>query len=346
MLSALCPNVNRKHVQRTLVLFPGSLGDLVCALPALETIQKQKKGDLVLAARGEALELGSFLPFVKETRSLEEQMFSHLFSSPKILPDKAREFFSSFSRIISWYGYSRVEVAENLRSLAGDEFYSFPFFVGQEDCHAAAYYLRCVGVETLQCPVLQLSEKAVQWRDHYWQQHGLETRSPVFVIHPGSGGKNKCWKSEGFQRVAHWWQKERKGRILVILGPAEEQEIKHWQSIGDVAAQLSIWQVAALLSRAGLYLGNDSGVSHVAGAVGTRGVVLFGPTQPQQWRPLGGSLLVLKNIEYRREFPSTEGISLREISEERVIGKLIMQGGSGDLPFPEAKPYSEQKLPN
>jgi ADP-heptose:LPS heptosyltransferase len=273
-------------------------------------------------------------------------MFSQLFSSPQMLLGQAREFFSSFSRIISWHGYSRLEVAENLRSFVGEEFYPFPFFIGQEDCHATAYYLHCVGMETLQCPFLQLSEKALQWREHFWRQRRLDTKSRTLVMHPGSGGKKKRWEAEGFQRVARWWQEERKGRVFVILGPAEEHEMKQWQSVSDVATRLSIWQAAALLSRTDLYLGNDSGVSHVAGAVGARGVVIFGPTRPQQWRPLGGSLAVLKNIEYRREFPLTEGISLKEISEEQVIGKLIVQGGVGDLPFREGKPYSEQKLPN
>lgn len=327
MLSALCSNVNRKQNQHSLVLFPGSLGDLVCALPALEEIQRQQNGDLVLAIRGEALGLGSFLSFVTEVRSLEEQLFSQLFSFPKPFQNEAHDFFSSFSTIISWYGHSHIEVGENLRFLVGDGFRSFSFFIGQENCHATAYYLRCVGMETLQCPVLQLCDNAVRWREHYWQQHELDTRSRVLFLHPGSGGKKKRWEPEGFQRIAGWWQKECRGKCLVLLGPAEEGEVEQWQHVGNVETALSLWQVAALLSRADLYLGNDSGVSHVAGAVGARGVVLFGPTRPRQWRPLGGSLSVVRNIEYREEFPATEGISLKEIPEEQVIERLLVQGG-------------------
>jgi ADP-heptose:LPS heptosyltransferase len=59
------------------------------------------------------------------------------------------------------------------------------------------------------------------------------------------------------------------------------------------ASDLSLAQVAALLRCAALYLGNDSGISHLAGAVGTRGVVLFGPTDPRMWAPRGGRLRVL-----------------------------------------------------
>lgn len=327
MLSALCPNVNRKQDKRTLVLFPGSLGDLVCALPAIRAIKRQSKGDLILAVRGEAFDLASLFSCVSEVRSLEEQVFSHLFSSPTLLQREAREFFSSFSRIISWYGHSRAEVAENLRLLIGEQFSSFPFFVGQEDCHAVAYYLRCLGVDTLQCPSLHICEPAIQWQSRYRRQRGFEVEDQILLLHPGSGGKRKCWEVEGFQKVAQWWKYERQGRSLILLGPAETYDVEQWRRVGDVESGLSLWQVAALLSQSAFYLGNDSGVSHVAGAVGARGVVIFGPTKPQLWRPLGGSLAILRNNEYRINSPSIAGISLNEVSVEQVIEKLTVQGG-------------------
>ena len=97
--------------------------------------------------------------------------------------------------------------------------------------------------------------------------------------------------------------------------------------MGEVASELSLLQVAALLSQADFYLGNDSGVSHLAGAVGARGVVLFGPTLPQQWRPLGGNLSIIRNSEYRSILPAHDGISLEEIAVEEVIANLILMGG-------------------
>lgn len=325
MLPALCSNVNRKYVTCSLVLFPGSLGDFVCALPTIREVQRRFQNDLVLAARGESIDLSPLLFCVKEVRSLEERVFSQLFSPSNLLDRETINFFSSFSEIISWYAHSRSEVTENLRLLAGEKFSSFPFFAGQEDCHAVTYYLRCLGVETLQCPSLQLSEQAVRWQSDYWRQHGFG--SSVLVLQPGSGGKGKRWDAAGFKKVAQWWQEERRGKILVLLGPAEEGEAEQWRCFGAVEIGLPLWQVAALLSQSAFYLGNDSGVSHLAGAVGARGVVVFGPTRPQLWRPLGGSLAVLQNTEYRQTSPSTPGISLSEIPAEQVIEKLIAQGG-------------------
>lgn len=325
MLPALCPNVNRKCTTRSLVLFPGSLGDLVCALPAIREVQRRFQNDLVLAARGEAIGLSSLLLCVREVRSLEERVFSQLFSPSNLLDRETTDFFSSFSRIISWYAHSRRDVAEKLRLLASERFSSFSFFSGQEDCHAVAYYLRCLGVEALQCPSLHLSEHTVQWQSDYWRRHGFG--SSVLIIQPGSGGKGKRWEVAGFKRVAQWWQEERHGKILVLLGPAEVGEVEQWRYFGAVEIGLPLWQVAALLSRSAFYLGNDSGVSHLAGAVGARGVIVFGPTRPQLWRPLGGSLAILQNTAYRKISPSTPGISLKEIPADQVIEKLILQGG-------------------
>ncbi|MGE0682262.1 MAG: glycosyltransferase family 9 protein, partial [Candidatus Binatia bacterium] len=131
-----------------------------------------------------------------------------------------------------------------------------------------------------------------------------------------------------FRKIAEWWrQRERDGHVLILLGPAEEKETKEWRTVGETVTGLSLIQVAALLSRAELYLGNDSGVSHLAGAVGARGLVLFGPTQPQKWRPLGGSLSVVQNTAYRAVFPNSEGISLDEISVDEVIAGLVLLGG-------------------
>jgi ADP-heptose:LPS heptosyltransferase len=317
-----------ENKSNVLILFPGSLGDFVCALPALTEIQRRFNSDIVLAARGEALGLNGLLSFAKEIRSLEERIFSQLFSSSGLIQSEARGWFSSFSRVISWYGHSRVEVQKNLHFLMGEKYHSFPFFIGQEERHAVDYYLRCVGGEMLRCPIVHIPKNVVQWSSFYWQKIGLGISDQVLLLHPGSGGKKKRWAMEGFQRVARWWRQKRRGKVLILLGPAEDGEYAQWRPCGDIVMGLAPWQVAALLNRVDLYLGNDSGVSHLAGAVGARGTVLFGPTNPHQWKPLGGSLSILQNVKYRQAFPLTEGITLEEISEEQVIGQLTLQSGS------------------
>jgi ADP-heptose:LPS heptosyltransferase len=116
----------------------------------------------------------------------------------------------------------------------------------------------------------------------------LDVGTSYALIHPGSGSSRKNWPVARFAEVAR--RIERAGaRPLVLAGPAE----------GTAAAALAAaggWptvncppleELAGLLEGAALYLGNDSGVSHLAGAVGAPTVAVFGPTRALRWRPLG-----------------------------------------------------------
>jgi ADP-heptose:LPS heptosyltransferase len=108
------------------------------------------------------------------------------------------------------------------------------------------------------------------------------------AIHPGSGSRRKNWPPERFAEVAR--RIERAGaRPLVLAGPADREAAAALAGAGrwPVVGELLLEELVGVLAGAALYVGNDSGVSHVAGAVGTPTVVVFGPTRALRWRPLG-----------------------------------------------------------
>lgn len=197
----------------------------------------------------------------------------------------------------------------------------FPFYRGQGEEHASTYYLRCLREPQRPLPQLSPGAGELRWAENYWQDQGLSS-SPVLVLHPGSGSLHKQWDLAGFEEVMRWWTKERAGKVLVILGPAEEERGVRWRAGGCVAKGLPLPYLAALLYKATAYVGNDSGVSHLAGVVGTQGVIVFGPTDPRQWRPLGERLVIVRNEQFRRSFPDTAGISLLEVPPQEVIQTL------------------------
>jgi ADP-heptose:LPS heptosyltransferase len=316
------------HLDRSsahpLVFFPGSLGDVLCLLPALKAItEAENKTSLEVVARTELFPVLRCLPFVQRVVSIEQGIFSQLFSQSPSGGEALSTLFPSVSTIFSWFGHNSPEVKINLNYIIPGRVRSFAFFTGQEDCHASAYYLRCVGIEELRSPSLRLGEEERRWAERYWDQHGYPPSSRLLVVHPGSGGKKKRWDQEGFVQISRWWREQQKGAVLILLGPAEQEEAKRWREVAETKDDLSLLQVAALLSRADAYLGNDSGLSHLAGAVGARGVVLFGPTSSRQWRPLGGALSVLRNESYRERNPGAPGISLTEIAVEAVQTALV-----------------------
>jgi hypothetical protein len=119
---------------------------------------------------------------------------------------------------------------------------------------------------------------------------------PRFLaVHPGSGSPAKNWPFDRFSEAARRLSSGRPW--LLVLGPAE----------GDVrpppgarlARGLPLRTLGAVLARAGLFLGNDSGVSHLAAACGTRTLALFGPTDPAQWAPAGRAVLTLRATSRR-----------------------------------------------
>ncbi len=121
---------------------------------------------------------------------------------------------------------------------------------------------------------------------------GVTPKFPKFiVIHPGSGGRHKCWPIENF--VALFREIEAVGyRVVFASGPAEESSVNDLRRIlpddSTILRPTGILELTALVASADLFIGNDSGPGQIAAAVGIRTLLLFGPTDPRIWAPRHG----------------------------------------------------------
>jgi heptosyltransferase-3 len=107
--------------------------------------------------------------------------------------------------------------------------------------------------------------------------------SPV-ALHPGSGNRKKNWPFERYLSLADALRKK-KMAVLWLLGPAEEGfEVPPQDRI---VSNQSLSLCAALISRCRAFIGNDSGMAHLAAGVGCRTIALFGPSDPMVWAPRG-----------------------------------------------------------
>lgn len=113
------------------------------------------------------------------------------------------------------------------------------------------------------------------------------------AFHPGSGSPRKNAPAELFAELvralsptAPW---------LLIEGPADEVAAAAVASVPGAVrtGALSLHALAVVLSRASLYVGNDSGVTHLAAALGVPTIALFGPTEPRNWAPVGPRVAVV-----------------------------------------------------
>jgi ADP-heptose:LPS heptosyltransferase len=155
----------------------------------------------------------------------------------------------------------------------------------------------------------------------------------VLSIAPGSGAREKNWPEEFFIAVADWWREHIGGVAMLIVGPVELARggIDRLREHCLVASNLRLAQVTALLSRSTIYLGNDSGMSHLAAAVGVPTVALFGPSDPLQWAPRGRRVTVIsRRIHCSPCAPLAmkscqQRVCLSEISPAQVIDAMLEQ---------------------
>ena len=142
---------------------------------------------------------------------------------------------------------------------------------------------------TLQCPD-DLRRQGRGWLD---REFGQDVR-PV-ALHPGAGGQRKCWPAQQFAELAARLE----APVLLIEGPADAEVCREFArviapSVRVVrAAGVSLPRLAALLSESRGYVGNDSGVSHLAAALGVPTIAVFGPTDAAVWAPRGPEVSIV-----------------------------------------------------
>jgi len=160
------------------------------------------------------------------------------------------------------------------------------------------------------------------------KQRGI-TEKPV-LIHPGSGGRKKIWPLANWRDLLHWITRELSLPVLLSVGPADEclRELTEKLS-GEgitVIRDVSQARLAALIARCRLYVGSDSGVSHLAAAVGVPSVVAFGPTDPEVWAPRGEWVRVVRGNWNERDVfawdPSTPPRA-PDVAMARVVSEIL-----------------------
>jgi ADP-heptose:LPS heptosyltransferase len=128
--------------------------------------------------------------------------------------------------------------------------------------------------------------------DLTWDDRTFEVapiRSQDILVHPGSGSPAKNWPSERFAAVIRGAERP----VRLIVGEADQAVAARFCGVPRLEHP-SLEELAARLAGCHAYLGNDSGVSHLAGLCGARSLVLFGPTDPTVWRPIGPRVEVLR----------------------------------------------------
>lgn len=263
---------------RVLVIFPGALGDLICLGPGLVELARRHR-DLELMARGELAQFACGRMGPRRAHSIDRRENAQLFTGSAPAPE-AVEFFGAFQQIHSFFGADHADFRAALsRACSGPV--HFHRFRPHRRGHVAAAYLRELGFKGSPFGYrLRLRPEDVA--DGRAELERLGIKRPVLLF-PGSGSPKKNWPLERFIALA---RSLAPSPVLMVLGPAE----CHFRAaLADFPCLIepTLGCLAGLAQQALGFVGNDSGVSHLAAAAGAPGVVIFGPTSPARWRPLG-----------------------------------------------------------
>ena len=167
-------------------------------------------------------------------------------------------------------------------------------------------------------------------------QEGAGPQDRLVHIHPTSRWLFKCWRDEGMAKVIDALQRNGKVRVVLTSGK-EEKELKKVERILEhcqtrpinLAGKVTLKQLAALSDRSQLFIGVDTAPMHIAAAVGTPVLALFGPSGEFNWGPWGnGHVVIKKDWECRPcGKDGCEGSKrsrcLEEISEEEVLARAF-----------------------
>ncbi len=272
---------------RGLIIFPGALGDLICLLPAIRALGRRYPAlAFELMARAELARFAEHRMMVVAGHSIDRREVALLFSERGGESNLACNFFGQFERIDCFFASAHECFCSSLRQAAGRDVSFYPFRPPGLG-HMAECYLRAIGAP-IPHPLresIELLPDDLCGAQARLNALGLEARRFVLVL-PGSGSARKNWPAENFALLAERVQLIHP--VLVVLGPAEIglAPVFRARSLA-VVSDVELSELAGIAGLARCFIGNDSGVSHLAAVAGACGIVIFGPTDPERWRPLG-----------------------------------------------------------
>jgi len=307
---------------RILVIRGGAIGDFVLTLPAIRLIRENfPHAHLEILGYKHIVALADGRYYADATRSIEYGGLSRFFIPGTELPEELVEYFASFQQIVSYLFDPDRFFEGNLRR-AGVKHYLHGSPKMDDSAHAAQQLAQPLERLALyleeKAPVLYPSEQDRKFAAAFLEGTFQGAGGPLVAIHPGSGGERKNWPIERWAELGGvLFDRAPGARVLVVGGEADRERIAHlrgaWsgRKFGE-AMDLPLPELAATLEHARLFLGHDSGISHIAAAAGAPSVLLFGPTDPDIWAPLARDVQIVR----------APGEYLERLEVERVLAEL------------------------
>ncbi|MGB9603424.1 MAG: glycosyltransferase family 9 protein [Limisphaerales bacterium] len=280
---------------KILVIRGGAIGDFILTLPVLAALREHfPQSRIAIMGYPHIVQIALLGGLADEVRSIESLSLAPFFAPGGKLPPQMVSYFSEAAVIIS-YLYDPDEVfKENVLRCFNGTFIAGPHRPSESlKIHATDTFLK--PLERLAIfapdpvPQIKIKNEPSETTDEFW-----------LAVHPGSGSEAKNWPLNKWLVLLDELNKIEKLKILMIAGEAEEDKLEKLTSTVsreklELARNLPLKDLALRMSKCNAYIGHDSGITHLAAAVGLSGVVLWGGSALEVWRPRSEKFKVVKS---------------------------------------------------
>lgn len=310
------------HRGKILVIRGGAIGDFILTLPAIAALRRQfPQAHLEVLGYPHIVQLAMAGGLVDRVSSIEARAMAGFFARNGQLAEDLIDYFSEFDLIVS-YLYDPDEIFKtNIGRCSPAQFVAGPHRPEEGgQVHAAKVYLK---------PLERLAIFDADYVPRLWIGGKVQppTRTEVaeapvppdnpsptakapsrLALHPGSGSDQKNWPEESWAELLQRLVNQTPFSLLLVGGEAEGERL---QRLGAalppartrVAQSLPLLELANLLSRCHGFIGHDSGISHIAAALGLPALILWGATAESVWRPPSEKAVILRHPQGLERLP-------------------------------------------
>jgi heptosyltransferase III len=287
-------------MNRILIIRGGAIGDFILTLPSIKLLRDRfPRAQIEILGSKHITALAEKRFYADAIRSIEDGRLAAFFAKDAALPGELTDYFGCFDLIVSYLFDPDRIFQNNLRRCGIKMFVEGPSRLSGHE-HAAlqlARPLEQIGLH-LKNPAAKIYPTE---KDRQFAQDFLgSARKHVIALHPGSGSVTKNWPIEKWKELGeHLFSTGR--TVLVVAGEADDERLRLLETAWEgkpvrFAKNLALPHVAALFEDS-VFIGHDSGISHIAAAAGAKCVLLFGPTDPAVWAPANENVWVLRALD-------------------------------------------------
>jgi len=326
--TAVAPPLTEKPRGTILVIRGGAIGDFILTLPVFATLRRHfPETHLEVLGYPHVAQLALAGGLVDAVHSIEARALAGFFARRGQLDECLVSYFAGFAVILSFLYDPDGIFRENVACCSNAQFIAGPHRPDERsNRHATEVLLEPLGRLAIfnpdPVPRLSLAEPPASGV----KNRGLEASRPAdrdacatgesLALHPGSGSEKKNWPEERWRELILRLLDSTDLRFLLVGGEAEGDRLRRLSAIFpaarlEVAQNLPLIDLAKRLKRCVGFAGHDSGITHLAAALGLPGLVLWGDTNELVWRPRAERMVLLRHPQ-----------GLAQLPVEEVIGQL------------------------